>query len=127
MIKINWLSLVPNLLVCDPFSLFFKEKDKGDSKLNSVDAQTVSSSIHVLIKAGFVKQQQPWQQDDNDDIVLDFEALVYHSFSQMNNWQLVMKDLEKGVHLTHVSSKYTYKPTQHTTFFFKDLSCRYAP
>ena len=73
MIKINWFNLVPNLLVCDSFSLFFKEKDKvnGDSKLNSVDAQTVSSSIHVLIKAGFVKQQQPWQQDDNDDIVLD--------------------------------------------------------
>ena len=65
-------------MVCDSFSLFFKEKDKGnsDSKLNSVDAQTVSSSIRVLIKAGFVKQQMPWQQDDNDDIVL-----VYHSFS----------------------------------------------
>ena len=63
------------------FLSFFKEKDKGDSKLNSVDAQTVRSSIHVLIKAGYVKQQQPWQQDDNDNIVLDFEALVYHSFS----------------------------------------------
>ena len=99
------------MLLSLSLSLSSKEKDKdnSDSKLNSVDTQTVSTSSLVFSWKQVLSSNKCHGNKPTMTtwfLICDLRHL-FIILSQVNNWQLLMQDLQKGVHLAHVSS-YTY-------------------